>query len=120
MTSCSSADKLGRGGLANVWQMAEKRHLKMLVVHLKRHHKSRANAIMKKALGVSSTLLEVTTVCSHPSSVMPGVACGDPWQSTVVFEVAIAIQQPSASKAVAGYRPLCSIVGGVTSPACGE
>jgi hypothetical protein len=29
------------------------------------------------------------------------------------------IRQPSASKAVAGYRPLCSIVDGVISPTCG-
>jgi hypothetical protein len=34
------------------------------------------------------------------------VAGSEPWKSTVVFEVANAIQQPSASKAADGYRPL--------------
>jgi hypothetical protein len=38
----------------------------------------------------------------------------------VVFEVAIAIRQLSASKATAGYRQLCSIVGGVISSTRGE
>jgi hypothetical protein len=91
----------------------------MLVVDLKRRHNSQADATRKKAMGVSSTLLEVTTVGSHPGSVMPEIAGGDPWQSTVVFKVAITIQQPNVSKAVAGYQPLCSIVGRVTSPTRG-
>jgi hypothetical protein len=51
---------------------------------------------------------------------MPMVAGGDIRQSTVVSEVATAIQQPSTSKTAVGYQPLCSIVGGVISPARGE
>jgi hypothetical protein len=88
----------------------------MLVVELKRRLNSCTDAIRKKALGASSTLLEVTTIGSPLGSVMPVVAGGDPWQNTVVLEVAIAIWLPGAIKAVIGYQPLCSIVGGVTSP----
>jgi hypothetical protein len=115
-----SADQLGRGGSADVWRKTKKRHLKMLAVDLKRRLNSCADAIRKKALGASSTLLDVTTGGSPPGSTMPGVAGGDSWQNMVVLEVAIAILQPSASNAAAGYRLLCLIVGGVTSPARGE
>jgi hypothetical protein len=93
-----------------------KRDLKMLLVDLKRRLNSLVDAIRKKAVGASSTLLEVTVV----GSIMPGVAGNDVWQSTVVFEVSIVIRQPSTSKAVAGYRSLCSIVDGVTSLAHGS
>ena len=89
------------------------------------HHRSkwrlnsRVDAIRKKAEALSS-LLEVTTVSSLIGSIVPRVADGGLLQSTMVFEVAIAIRQPSARKASGDYRPLCSIVGGVSSPARGE
>jgi hypothetical protein len=112
-------NKLSRGGFTGVWQKAEKQHLKMIAVDLKRRHNNQADATRKKVMGASSTLLEVTTVGSHLGSVMPEIAGGNPWQSTVVFKVAITIRQPNVSKVVAGYRPLCSIVGRVTSPTRG-
>jgi hypothetical protein len=89
----------------------------MLVVDLKWRLNSRADAIRKKAVEASSILIEVTNIGSPPGSIMPKVVGGNLRQSMVVFEVATIIRQPSASKAVAGYRPLCSIVGGVISPA---
>ena len=70
----------------------------MLLVDLKRHLNSLVDAIRKKAVGASSTLLEVTVVGSPQGSVMPGVVGGDPWQGTVVFEVAIAIWQRLATQ----------------------
>jgi hypothetical protein len=99
MTLHSSTDELDRRGFVDVWQRAKKRHLKMLDGDLKRRLNSRADAIKKKAVKSSSTLLEVTTVGSPPGSVMPGVASGDLRQSVVVSEVATAILQPSKSKA---------------------
>jgi hypothetical protein len=51
----------------------------MLVVDLKRRLNSCTDTIRKKALGASSTLLEVTTIGSPLGSVMPMVAGGDPW-----------------------------------------
>jgi hypothetical protein len=78
MTPHSSVDELSRGGFADVWRRAEKRHLKMLVVDLKRCLNSRANAIRKKAMEASSTLLEVIAVGSPLGFVMPGVAGVDP------------------------------------------
>jgi hypothetical protein len=90
----------------------------MLAVDLKRCHNSRTDAIRKKAVGASGTLLDVTTIVSHPRSTVPGVAGGEPWQNAVVLEVVVAIRQPSVSKAATGYQPLCSIVGGATYPAC--
>jgi hypothetical protein len=78
MTPRSSTDELGRGGFADVWWKAEKRHLKMLTIELRRHLNSHADTIRKKAAGASSTLLEVTTVGSPQGSVMPGVIGGDP------------------------------------------
>jgi hypothetical protein len=65
-------------------------------------------------------LAEVTTVGSHPSSILPRVAGGDPLQNVVVLKVVVTIRQPSASKAATDYRPLSSIVGGFTSLACGR
>jgi hypothetical protein len=56
----------------------EKRHLKILIFDLKRCLNSRTDAIRKKAVGVSSTLLEVTTVGSPLGSIMLGVAGDDP------------------------------------------
>jgi hypothetical protein len=50
----------------------------MLAIDLKRQHNGRADTIRKKVVGASRTLLEVTTVGSHPSSAMPEVAGGDP------------------------------------------
>jgi hypothetical protein len=89
------------------------------IVDLKRRLNSHAYAIMKKTEEASITLLEVTVVGSPLGSIMLGVASGDPWQSMVVFEVVTAIRQPSASKAATSYRPLCSIVDGFISHACG-
>jgi hypothetical protein len=91
-----------------------------MLIDIKRRLNSRTDAIKKKAVGASSTLVGVIAVGSPPGSVMPRDRGDDPWQSTVVSEVAIAIRKPSASKATAGYRSLCPIVGGVTSPAHGK
>jgi hypothetical protein len=55
----------------------EKRHLKMLVVDLKRRLNSRADAIRKMAVGGSSTFLKVPAVGSPLGSVMPGVEGSD-------------------------------------------
>jgi hypothetical protein len=56
----------------------KKRHLKMLVIDLKWCLNSRADAMRKKAVGASSTLLEVTVIGSPPGSMMPGVTGDDP------------------------------------------
>jgi hypothetical protein len=64
----------------------------MLVVDLKQRLNRCANAIRKKAMETSSTTLEVTTVAPPPGPVMPRVAGVEPWQSTMVFEVATTIQ----------------------------
>jgi hypothetical protein len=61
MTLRSSTDELGKGGFVDVWQRAEKRHLKMLAINLKRRINSRADVIRKKAVGTSNTLLKITT-----------------------------------------------------------
>jgi hypothetical protein len=64
MTFRSSADELSRGGFDDVWRKTKKRHPKMLAVDLKRRLNNRVDTIRKKAVGASSTLLEVTTVGS--------------------------------------------------------
>jgi hypothetical protein len=53
MTLCLSADELSRGGFADIWWRTEKRHLKMLVVDLKRRLNSCVDVIYfrKKAVG---------------------------------------------------------------------
>jgi hypothetical protein len=52
----------------------------MLAVDLKRCQNSRTDAI-RKAAGASRTLLEVTTIGSHPGSIMPGVEANIPNQA---------------------------------------
>jgi hypothetical protein len=51
MTPCSTTDELSRGRFTGVWRKAEKRHLKMFVVDLKRQHNSHVDTIRKKAVG---------------------------------------------------------------------
>jgi hypothetical protein len=53
----------------------------MLAVDLKRCQNSCTDAIRKKAVGASRTLLEVTTIGSHPGSIMPGVEANIPNQA---------------------------------------
>jgi hypothetical protein len=99
--------------------MAEKRHLKMHAVDLKRRLNNRVDAIRQKAVEASSTFLEVTDVGPPPGSVMLEVAGGVLRQSTVVFKVVTVIRHPGTGEAATGYRPLCSIVNAVISSACG-
>jgi microcystin degradation protein MlrC len=79
MTLHSPDDEFDRERFTELWWRAQKRHLKMLAVDLKRRLNSRIDAITKKVAEASSTLLEVTAVSSPPGSVMHRVIGGDLW-----------------------------------------